>query len=338
MAKREFGTILIVTAVTVLIWLWAAAETIDQESFGTRITLTLPEAASWQISPRQEFVRLSMEGSKLAMQQAEQVLRQGLHVPLRATIGRQTVDLLDAVRQAGELEATGVKLLGVEPATVDVDVDQLVAATARVRASLPGVQTDGEIDIEPAEATLTMPSALRQRFAGDLLVEAFVDRTRLDRLTPGQRHTLEVRMRPPDGLAAADGVKIEPSTAKLSFTVRSRTREFRMDSVRVQLAGPPEDSREYLVDLDETVLRDVTITAESDLIRRIEADEAPVVAVLHLSNREKEQGIDRKPISYFLALVTDEFGVTRGVVVDAQVGGSSSPPVVQFQVTRRPVQ
>lgn len=336
--KRESGTILIVTAVTILIWFWAAGETTGTERFSARISFTLPEPASWQINQRQDFISITLEGSRLALQQAEQLLRQGLSLPLQAAVGRQTVDMPDAIRMLGDLESTGVKIVAVEPTTLDVEVDQIVAVTSRVRPSLPGVQTVGEVTIEPAEVTVTMPSALRQRFAGDLQVEAFVDRNRLDRLTPGQRHTLQVPLRGPDGLTVFDGVNIEPSTAKLSFTVQSRMREHRLDSVRVQLAGPPEDNREYVVDLNETVLRDVTIIAESDLIRRIEADEVFVVAMLHLSNREKEQGIDRKPISYFLALVPDDHGGTRGVIVDARVAGSTNLPIVRFRVSRRPMQ
>lgn len=337
LSKKELGTILIVTAVTVLIWFWAAGETLMQRNVNARIAFTLPEPESWQIMPRQRFVTLSLEGSKLALQQADQALRRDLEVPLHASVGRQSVDLLEAMQRLGELEATGVKIIGVEPASLEVEIDQMVTVPTRVRASLPGAQTDGEIEIEPAEVRLTMPSALRQRFMGDLPVEAFVDRARLDRLAPGMRHTVDVKLRPPDGLAAAEGVSIQPASARLSFTLRSRTRDLRLDNVRVQLAGPPEDNREYMVDMEQTVLRDVVITAESDIIRRIEADEVTVVAMLHLSNREKEQGIDRKPITYFLAIVPDENGASRGVVIDARVGDSTAMPVVRFQVTRRPM-
>ena len=338
MAKNELGTMLIVTAVTVLIWFWAAGETLDQRNVNARIAFELPEPQSWVIAPRQRFVTLSLEGSNLALQQADQVLRRDLAIPLHAAVGRQTVDVADALRRLSELEETGVKIIAAEPATLDVDVDQIVTIASRVRASLPGVQTVGEIEIHPAEVNLTMPSSLRQRFTGDLPVEAVVDRASLDRLAPDQRHTLDVKLRPPDGLASVDGVAVNPPTAKLSFTVQSRTREHRLENVRVQMAGPPEDNREYLVELDETVLRDVTITAESDLVSRIASGEVTVVAMLHLSNREKEQGIDRKPITYFLAIVPDEQGHTRGVVVNARVGSSSTLPVVRFQVTRRPVQ
>lgn len=337
MAKKEFWTIVIVTAVTVLIWFWAAGETLSQRSVNARLAFDLPEPESWLITPRQRFVSVSMEGSKLAMQQADQILRNDLRVPLQAMAGRQTIDMAEAAQDMRDLQATGVKVLSFEPGTIDVDVDQIVRVQSRVRASLPGVQTVGEIRIEPAEVTLAMPNALRQRFTGDLPVEAFVDRTRLDRLTPGERHTLSVKLRPPDGLASAEGVSVEPSTVQLSFAMRSRTREMTLDSVRIQLAGPPEDNVEYLVELDETVLRDVTITAEADLIRRIEANEATVVAMLHLSNREKELGIESKPISYFLAMVTDDLGHQRGVVVDARVGDTPQLPSVNFQVIRRPL-
>jgi hypothetical protein len=334
-SKKELWTILAVTSVTVLIWFWAAGENLTQPTVSARIEFVLPEPQSWLVSPQQRFVTITMEGSKLTLQRADQVLRRGLQLPLPAQVGRQNVNLVDAVRSLRELEATGVRILAVEPATLDVDIDSIVRVPSRVRAALPGVQTVGDISIEPSEVLLAMPQALRQRFPGELPVEAFVDRARVDRLEPGQQHTLDVTLRPPDGLAGADGVLIDPPSARLVFTVRSRMREVHLESVRIQLAGPPEDNREYLVDIEQTLLRDVTISAESDLIRRIESGEVTVVAMLHLSNREKEQGIERKAITYFLAIVPDADGTTRGVVVEARIGDQTAMPVVDFQVTRR---
>jgi hypothetical protein len=96
--------------------------------------------------------------------------------------------------------------------------------------------------------------------------------------------------------------------------------------VRVQLAGPPEDHLDYLVEVEDSVLRDVTIRADSNLIDRIEQREALVVAMLHVSSREKEQQITAKPISYFVVLYTDASGLTHGRIVEAEVAGSADLP------------
>jgi len=132
-----------------------------------------------------------------------------------------------------------------------------------------------------------------------------------------------------------DQVSIEPQRVRLSFAVRSRIRELTLDSVRVQLAGPPEDHRDYLVDVEDAVVRDVTIRADTNLIERIEAREALVVAVLHVSSREKEQQIERKAVSYFLALYTDSTGTPQSRIVEAEVAGSPDPPVIRLQIQRK---
>jgi hypothetical protein len=101
----------------------------------------------------------------------------------------------------------------------------------------------------------------------------------------------------------------------------------------VQLAGPPEDRDIYTVEIDPKQLRDVTVSADSDLIRRIESGEVPVVAFLHLSSREKEMQIESKRVSYFMALVSDPAG-TRFVPVTVKAPANELP-VIKLKIARR---
>ncbi len=103
--------------------------------------------------------------------------------------------------------------------------------------------------------------------------------------------------------------------------------------VRVQIAGPPEDHSEYVVEIDETdkQLANVTIKADGALIRQIERGEATVVALVHLSSSEKERRIESKAVTCFMALQPEG----GGTIVDAEVSGSSLMPVVRLQITDR---
>lgn len=330
----DIWTLLIVTSVAGLIWFWAAAETRDHRSIPVRLNFVVPDQNDWIVSPAQRTVRLELEGSKLALDQAERVLRQPLAVEFTPTIGTKLIDVLGSIRMDEDLEATGVKVLSADPSVVEIDADEIVRVPARVRPTLPGVQTVGEVEVRPAEVTVALPSRLRERWLGSITVEAFVERGRLDQLEPGRPHEIDVGVRPADGLPANAGLSIEPATVQLSFTMRSRIRETQLDNVRVQLAGPPEDYREFIVEVQDPILRNVTIRAEGDLIRRIESEEVTVVALLHLSNREKEQRIGSKPISYFLALVPRPDGSTRGVLVEGQIGDEPSPPPIRLNIER----
>ncbi|TVQ54614.1 MAG: hypothetical protein EA377_05080 [Phycisphaerales bacterium] len=332
--RVDIWTLLIVTAVTALIWFWAAAETRGDRSISVRLQFVVADPDDWLVTPPQRTVRIEVQGSRLALDQADRVLRQPVPIEFVPVVGAKTIDILNALRDHDELEATGVRIRSAEPSVVEIDSDRIVRVPARVRATLPGVQTVGEVEVRPAEVTVAMPSRLRERWLGAINVEAFVDRGRLDQLDPGRHHVIDVAVRPADGLPSNGGIQIEPGTVQLAFTMRSRIRETRLDQVRVQLAGPPEDYREFRVDVLDPILRDVTIRGEGDLIRRIESEEVTVVAILHLSNREKEQRIDAKPISYFLALIREPDGASRGVQVEGQIGDSLRPPPIRLDIQR----
>lgn len=332
--RKEIWTYLIVTVVTVLIWFWAAGETREQKTINYgRVQFTLPP--DWRVKPSEQAVTVVVEGSKFSIQNAESVLRRPVKLSLPATTGRQAVDIVERLRHVDELRSTGVTIRSAEPLTIEVEVDEVQRFSAQVKAVLPSVITEGEVRINPPEVTLAIPSQLRQNFPADLTVEAPVDRSDLDRMAPGVQQTLDVKLRLPEEFGLSSDVLMLPAKVKLTFAIRSRTRETRLDSVRVQLAGPPEDRDMYQVEIDPKQLRDVTISADADLIRRIEAKEVPVVAVLHVSSREKEAKIESKRISYFMALVPEPSGTKGTQVTAVKIGENAEAPEINLKITDR---
>lgn len=335
--RREFWTYLIVTAVTVLIWFWAAGETRDSKPLTVRVQFAVDDAASWVINPRQQVVSVTVEGSQLALQRAEEQMREAIRHQLTPSTGATTVDLMAVLREHPIIAETGVRILTAEPNTIELRMDEIVRVPARVRPHLPRVQTVGDIEVDPPEVTVSMTRTLRQQLPAELLVEPQIDPDRLVGLEPDVMHTIEAPLRLPDAVLAGTDVTIRPSTASFTFVVRSRIGEHTLDSVRVQVGGPPEDSREYVVDVEPTVLRNVTVRADAELISRIAAQEITVVAMVHLSSREKEQRIDRKRVSYFLAIVPTADGGTRGQLIEADVEGAGQPPLVNLDIQRKEV-
>ena len=299
------------------------------------VHFTAPEPANWVIKPGQASVILALEGSQLAQYRAQSLLHHPLIISVPAGAGRQTVDLLDRLRRSDELGATGVSVVSADPRYAEIELDQIERFTVPVKPLLPGVVPEGEVVLDVPEVTVAMPSQLRQRLGQRLVVEAPVERSELDRMQPGVQQAHDVKLRLPESLGPLESVWITPSRAKVTFTIRSRTRETTLDSVRVQLAGPPEDREQYVVEIDPKQIRNVTVSADADLIRRIEANEVPVVAVLHVGSREKEARIESKRISYFIALVPEANGGTRGVPVTGKVGDSNELPAIKLRIVIR---
>lgn len=327
---------LIVTIVTLLIWLWAAGETRDSRTFNVvRLQFAVTEPANWVITPPQQPLTIVVEGSPFSLQRADQLFRQALKVTLTATRGKQVIDVYERLPALDEFRELGVRLVSTEPQAVEVELDEIVRTQVRVKPVLPGVTTEGEIDVEPSEVTVAAPSQALARYQRGVTVEAPVEGFEIESFQPGERQSLEVKLRTREGFAPSE-VTITPPKARITFTVRSRTRELVLDTVPVQLSTPPEAIRSHVVELDTPELSQVPIVADAELIKRIENSEVPVVAVVHLSEREIQTRIDSKPISYLVALLPDGNGGVRGEQVRVRQPVAGSAPIVRLRITELP--
>lgn len=294
-------TILVVTAVALMIWYFAAGETRSGEAITLTVRIAAPDAATWRVRPERVEVLVSAEGPARALRAAGQI--ESILIAPPETDGDHEIDLVDALRADPLLAAAGVTIVGARPASVEVQVRQLVQERVEVARTLRGVTTVGETTTEPREVLVTLPRRLREEaFPAALVVEPMLSSGDLEGLAPGRSHVLEgVRLR----LAGArrtisDGeVTIEPAKVRLSFELQSRTTSLRLERpVRVQLLAPPEDEGRVL--FDPVQLRDVVVEGPAPLIEEIRSGGARVVAVVVLKSTEREARIDRKRVSHFI--------------------------------------
>ena len=336
--RDRVWTFALVTVVAVLIWVWAAMETRDQDFASFRIELV--PAAGQVITPHEVIARVQMEGSKLALERALQLaartqvkLTAGKELPSQP--GVHLMSLLEALEQNAAIIDTGVRIVSVDPIDKEIEIDNLVDVTLPVKPVLPGVELEGDVEVEPSQVVVTLPSRLQDRAGDTLQVEARVLQQRLDRLNPGVVSSVTVKLTLPAPLAGEQSVTIEPSNATITFTVKSRIKETTLPTVRIQIAGPPEDHDEYRIEIENPTIADVTIKADAELIGQIERNQAVVVAMVHLSQREKERGIDSKAVTCFMALPLGENSPVQARIVDAEVGGTHQVPIVRLKITPR---
>ena len=149
------------------------------------------------------------------------------------------------------------------------------------------------------------------------------------------RHTVDAQLRLPAKYGVTGPVRIDPPSATIQFTVKSRIKELTLPTVRVQIAGPPEDNDEFAVQIEDNTLTGVTIKAPAEVIRQVERNQAVVVALLHLSQKEKELGIKSKPVTCFMVLPREDNPTFAATLVQAEINGSSAPPVVRMTIRAR---
>jgi len=338
--RHEFGSYVIITAVAVLVWIWAANETREPKTVSSTVRFNVPDNGAWIIEPNNYAVSMVVEGSRLAIQNVEALARNGFIIDLAPEVGVQAVDIESKLIANRALRESGAVLRSIDRPSATPSVDRLVPMQLTILPNLPGVQFETQPKVEPATATLSLPSRLQSQFS-DIRVQAFAGQDQTASLPEGVLRTLDVPLRIlPDVLAANEHVTVSPDKARLSFTIRSQTRELKLNQpVKVQLAGPFEDQRDFYVEFETDTLRDVTVIADADLVRRIESGEATVVAVVYLRSIEKERiaaggtGSGELPVSYFMAMVGNE-----GRSVRVRINGSDQPPLIKLKVTGRPRQ
>lgn len=331
--RSQLPTYLIVTVVAVLIWLWAAGETRETDERTFHVQFTTQSPADHIVTPSETTISVEIEGSRSALRSAP-AMGSPIVLTLDAGLGDHAVDLIRLLNDHPDLRDARVSVISTDPPAQDVTIHKLVSATVRVEdPDLGRLQTDGAILINPPHVTVRLPQHLLSRLGAGVSVKALVDPAQLGRLNPGEPARLTARVELPESLATQASVRVTPTAVTVSFTVRSNIKEVTLPTIPVHIMGPWKDHEEYIVEVAEAdrFLENVTVTADAALIARIAAGDVKVFALVHISSTEKEQGIEAKPVTCFLALIPEGGSTT----VTAELDGSLQPPLIHLRISER---
>ncbi len=305
---KHFSTILVVTLVTALVWMFAESATLQTRELVAEIALdpdpTGERVATLGGGERSRLV-LVVEGSPAALERAERLLRRPLRfstAEIPSQPGSHVVDAERLVRAHPEFRPLGATIKSCEPGTLEALIDGLTTRDASVRVDVARGELDGQPEIKPARVRLRFPSR-RAADVGDApVVTALVDEAQSARLVPGRRETIPgVRLSPPKPLAGESHVSISPPLAEVQLAVRGLTSTLTLPSVPVHLQLAPGEQAKWDITLDpkDEFLTDVTVTGPSELIRQIREKTLSVVGVLSLSYEDLESGrVTSKDVSF----------------------------------------
>ncbi len=304
---NEFVTIIGVTFVALLVWVFAANETRQEARLDLQVQFDVAgdADADWDVNPTIASVELVIDGSNTALRRAEQLVARPLAVTLPAEEGVRQVDLVAELRQPF-LERSGATIVSAASPERLVELNRIVRGIpVRVTTDLPLIEIDGEVQVVPSVITASLP---RNLLPADGVVEV-IARPLVDvgALPEGQEHAVVVELVPVGPLEGDRRVTLSPSRAEIRFRVKSRFARITLPTVRVQIAGPAEDHDEYRIVIDsaDRVIPDVTIEADEADIARIDARDVKIVALVHLSNLDKSRRVSSKPIAAFVAVFPD---------------------------------
>ena len=339
--RKETWSIVIATLVTMLIWIWAARETRDQRQVVVQIEFLARNPADWFIGTDANTVSVTLQGSRQALRD----FAASSSEPFRFTpgidgvpdaVGTHPIDVAALLARDERFSDLGLSIEECEPSSIQLELDRIVSVQAEVRPDLPGARLDGDPVVTPSTVQLSMRQQTRTRFPEKITLIAGAEPWRIDQLASGQEHTLDVRVATPETLIGEPNVRIVPNSVSVEFSIKSQIRMTTLDTVRVHLAGPWEDGDDYKVEIDPTSLRQVTISGDAELIRRITAESLKVFAFVHVSSQQKEQRITSAPISFLQAFVpADDGSGMVGRPVALEIDPNESMPVVNLTITER---
>lgn len=336
--RQRIGNALVVTVVTILLWLLAAGRTKETATVELRVRFMSVEPDRIQVEPVESIpVEISLSGSRREIGELADRLS-GKTLDLRigrdgvpGTVGEHSVDLVQALRQSEAVGPGAGAIADSKPASAALIITETEVLLATIAPVLPGAQLLGDAVAEPATARVIVPRSLAAAFGSTPRIEAFVPTDRTASLQPGRGHTLDVALRVPEVLQSQRRlIRIEPERTRVTFTLVSNSSVATLRLVPVQIAGPPADLEQYLVDVDaeDAFLRDVELSGPTDAIRAIESGSTPVFAFVHLSADDLAKRPDRGRIALW--------NLPQGVTV-TRIGTSTDVrPFVRLTITPRP--
>lgn len=325
--KRDLPSLILITLITLLIWLYAEAQNI--KTIPTTISIALPERVGSDrvayFANGEQVLRASVQlrgsSTQISAFQAR-IGSQPLQLPIEPTDlpdDRSTVTLdlarllagarLDPLDPAGPtINSLGLNVVTTEPGRINVEYDQLVTRTVPVRFAPREVQIAPTYKVEPASVDITLPRSALSLIGGSedaLYLEALIEPERLRAIPEGVTQTMSATL---DKSNLADVGGIDPRRIRLheddvdvTFTIARQKDTVTVKLVPVWVVAPPSELARFEVTLadDSRVLRDVTVTGPRDLVQRLRDNpgDVRVVARFELTGEALEQGIERAPLS-----------------------------------------
>jgi hypothetical protein len=334
--RGRLGSVATVTAVALLLWLWAAGRTTEIGTVTVQARFASGDPGRVAVLPGAPFtVELRLRGSRRDLDAAASRLA-GTVIDLRsgdpgipAAIGDHVIDLATGIDRSDELASLAATVDAATPASAAIEIVELTSVEAAVVPDLPGVRLAGGVTVDPERVTVRLPAALLRR-DGTPRIEAYLPPAQSEALATGRRHSIEVPLRLPESLEAdAALVTLEPARGRLNFSIADRSRTATLPLVPVQVAGPPEDLDGFTVTLADgsEFLRDVAVRGRADLVRDLEDGRARAIAFIHLSADDLAKRVSRKRVSLWM--------LPEGVAVTGVAGGEDTAPAVELSIRER---
>jgi hypothetical protein len=274
-----------VVPLTLLIWIWAEREqvaTMKDVSVPFKIVTSDDRVATVKVPEDMNLV-LELQGPQGRLQEVLDELRGGkgtprgldIELPPSLEVNREhRPDTLTLLRNHKTFVSNGVTVLSVQPARMDISLDQVVEREAQIIA--PPELKNLRATFDPAMVKVRGPLSLLTRATqadpaklGRLVLHAEIPQE-IAR-TPGPHELSNVLLRKPDELNSETVTVAAPPKVRANIAVSQADKTTTIRSMPVTL-DVPDGLLEKFKSMDfRPVLQNVTVTGPPEIIDRIEA-------------------------------------------------------------------
>jgi hypothetical protein len=298
----------LIGVVSIVIWLFAEAKSITELAIETEIRLDQGQDRTLRYTGEDwnGAATIRLDGPRTAIDLVSDEISRGLTLALGApgvprTQGDHVIDLAEALMQNPPLKGSGVSIVGIEPATVSVHIDQMTRLdNIPIRLELPGVELEREAEVAPQTVSISLPSEAVPQLGDRPTVIATPSPEDLRLAEEGVRYTFRAPLAPPASVADRSNVSISPASVQVSIVVRRRVESYTVPFAPVWLLLPPNETERWRVTIppEDQGIEDVVVTGPSDVIERIRTQQMTVVGVVELTDVELERRIESKAVAF----------------------------------------
>jgi hypothetical protein len=321
--RSDLVNVVAAAVVALLVWAYANDRTRESATLAGTVRLAVADPRVQYVDPSAAItVSVELRGSRRSIERAERALRAGITLApgtdgLPGEPGTHSARLQPGLQVNAAIAETGAEVVRVRPETTSYTVGQLVTEQVPVSPLLPSAAVQGEISMDPAVVSVTLPSEARAAI-GRLAVDAIVETKKVD-----------VDLRLPDALARWNELcRVVPPRAKVSFTLLSNNAQFTIPSVPVRISMSPSASAAWVVAPVRAAVSGVVVTGPRAAIDALKAGTFVPAAVVDLG--------DGVPATGRSALQVTFWRLPDGVsVVEAAGTPRGQVPTVEFEASPR---
>lgn len=285
-------TVIGVTIVSMLIWVFAESESLSSERISVRLSLPSGEdGGDLIIEPSNAWtgsILVELEGSRGSLSRAEAAFASQVElIPgsmgglVPSEPGSHELDLSRVVGSLPGVEGAGLRVVRVQPERAQVRVIRLTSRELPVVTRLP-IGFTGTGTPAPETVSVRMPESAARSLGPEAVVYAQVEREAVRGLLPGRAATIsDVAIELPTRLLLEPYVRTGRRQVDVTVRVEAQTDQVTLNSVPVWIKRPAFNADRVLLSLpvEDLTVPSVEVSGPSGLIASIREGALRVVAI-----------------------------------------------------------